>query len=359
MLAGFLPLARRAVSAVLIASAAHAVADETKYPWDQRPPGCFEPATLAQRPRYCNAPEWTDFADSKRKFDRLLAEPDYQLVDRAAGELGFSQARFPSGEYHFEALYLSMVSNFQFTGAHGASIAKEWLQTAGQQGYGQLAQALVYYGRATNARTNRAARTVSPEAWELYYQNLEQSYATLEAASPRLKATGPWHALKVSLVFEHPKYAGERLKVLQAAVAAWPDYLALYVIPMERMHPQRGGSFELMEGVAQFTLSLTRATQGAAMYALAYERVFRTENAYTLNDSNVDWLLLKEGIRDIERRRSVTPLLWKNFAQLACQVDDQPEARRLYDIYDGILNGSLGSMTDESDPCRAFAMAHQ
>ena len=163
--------------------------------------------------------------------------------------------------------------------------------------------------------------------------------------------------MKVSIAFEHPKYATERLKILQTAVAAWPDYLTLYVIPMERMHPKRGGSFELMEGVAQFTLSLTHATQGAAMYALAYERLFRTETAYSLNDSNVDWLLLKVGIRDIERQRAVTPLLWKNFAQLACQVRDKPEARRLYEIYDARLSASLPPLPDNSDPCRAFAMA--
>jgi hypothetical protein len=358
MPAGFSPLVRHAVSALLIASAAHAAADEKRYPWDQRPPECFERAALASPPRYCDAREWTDFAGSKGKFDRLLVEPDYELIDRAAGELGFSQARFPSGEYHFEALYLAMVANFQFTGAHGATIAKEWLQAA-PHGYAQLAQALVYYGRATNARTNRAARTVSPEAWELYYGNLEQAYVALEATSPALKRTGPWHALQLSIAFEHPKYASERLKTLQAAVTAWPDYLALYVIPMERMHPTHGGTFQLMEGVAQYTLSLTRATQGAAMYALAYERVFRMESAYTVNNSSVDWLLLKEGIRDIERRRAVTPLLWKNFAQLACQVRDRPEARRLYDMYDGLLNGSLPAVADESDPCRAFAMAHE
>ena len=347
--------ARLALAAFSIVVSAGAFAGETRYPWDQRPAECFQPSAKVRPPKYCAPPAWTDFAESKRNVDRLLADPeDYELIERAAGELGFSGARFPSGEYAFEALYLSMVGNFQFSGASSAALAKGWLDAAGAEGYAQLAQAIVYYGRAWTVRTNRAPRTVSPEAWELYYSNLEQGNATLDAASPKLKKTGPWHALKVSIAFEHPKYARERLKLLQAAVTAWPDYLALYVIPMERMHPNRGGSFELMEGVAQYTLSVTRASQGAAMYALAYERVFRTEQQYTLEDSEVDWLTVKEGIRDLERRRVVTaPLLWKNFAKLACQLSDRPEARRLYRLHDALLHDAL---PDEADTCRAFAM---
>ena len=354
MIADFSLRARLASTAVLIALCCCASAAEKKYPWDHRPSSCFEPAAAERASDQCSAPPWADFALSKRNFDRLLVEPDYELIERAAGELGFSRARFPSGEYHFEALFLSLRSYFQFAGPRGASVANDWRRAAGPDSYAALAQALVYYGNAWAVRTNRSRRTVSPEAWELYYGQLEQANATLEGASPRLKQTGAWHALKLNIAFEHPKLSSERLKLLQAAVAAWPDYLDIYVIPMERMHPKNGGSFELVEGVAQFSLSLTRPTQGVAMYALAYERVFRSANQYTIAESNVDWMLLKEGIRDIERQRTVKPLLWKNFAQLACQVRDQAEAQHLYRLYDISLNSATG---EDFDPCRAFANA--
>jgi len=363
MIAGSSLPARAAIVALLISVSACGTAPERsaavpakRYPWDRRTADCFEGAALRQIPKHCQAPEWSDFAEAKEHFESLFfVEPDYELVERAANELGFSKARFPSGEYHFEALYQSMVERFQFAGVRGEARAKAWSETNGGKGYAQLAQALVYYGYATSVRTKRAARTVSPEAWELYYANLERASSVLDAASPELMRTGPWHALKVSIAFEHPKYARERLKLLQAAVAAWPDYLALYVIPMEKLHPEHGGSFELMEGVAQFTLSLTRATHGAAMYALAYENIFRTVRVYTIKDSNVDWLTLRQGIGDIERRRDIrSPLLWKNFAQLACNMRDQATARHLYALYDDLVSGAL---PDPSDPCRAFALA--
>jgi hypothetical protein len=298
--------------------------------------------------------EWIDFAQSKRKFDRLLADPDYDLIERAANELGYSRARFPTGEYHFEALYLSMVGMIQLTGVQGARIAKEWTAAKGAYGYAQLAQALVYYGRAWTVRTNQAAHTVSPEAWELFYSNLEQANSTLDSASARLKQSGPWHALKLSVAFHHPRYKSERLRLLQTASSAWPDYLAVYTIPMEIVHPKRGGSFELMEGVARFALSSTQGSHGAAIYALVYERAFRTDRDYSIASAMADWATLKQGFRDLESRRPLPPLLWRNFANLACHMRDKVEARRLYAIYDRLRDDT---MAEDSDPCRQFAMS--
>jgi len=340
--------------ATLTVAASYALAQEKVFPWDARPPECFGTSALAQAgsldPR-CRAPAWTDFAHTRWNFDGLLADPDYDLIERAANELGFSEKRFPSGEYHFEALYLSMVGTFQYTGPHGARIAREWTAAKGPDGYSKLAQALVYYGRAWNMRGGRAPHTISPEAWELFYSNLELANGALDSASDKLKRTGPWHALKLNVAFDHPKYASERLNLVKAASAAWPDYLAVYTIPMEKLSPKNGGSFDLVEGAARYAFSLTKGSYGAGIYALAYERVFRTGNSYTIADSAVDWPLMKQGMRDLEGRSDVPPTLWRSFAQLACQKRDAAETRRLYALYD---NRRTTSVAPDSDACRSF-----
>ncbi|MEO8718472.1 MAG: hypothetical protein ABI423_09670 [Burkholderiales bacterium] len=331
-------------------------AEQKRYPWDHQPGECFQPSTQADdlTRLSCAAPGWTDFAQAKTNFDRLLADPDYDLIERAANDLGFSAERFASGEYLFEALYLSMVGNFQITGVQGARQAAEWTAAKGGEGYSRLAEALVYYGQAWNVRGSRAARTVSPEAWDLFYSLLEKSDATLNVSSEKLRRTGPWHALKLSIAFHHPRYKADRLTLLKSAIAEWPDYLAVYTIPMEILHPRRGGSFELMEGVAQFALENTRTKHGAAIYALAYEWIFRMDHRHSIAESNVDWPTMRLGFRDVETKRMVRPWMWKNFAGLACQVGDRTEARRLYALYD--KSEDAASRTD-SDPCRTYANA--
>lgn len=299
----------------------------------------------------CQTPAWSDFAQSKFTVDGLLADPNYDRLDSAANELGFSDKRFPTGEYHFEALYLSM-EFFQARGPRGARIAREWAAAKGLEGYARLAQALVYYGRAWDLRGGRDPRTLSPEAWELFYSNLELANGALDTASPRLKQTGPWHALKLSVAFDHPKYKDERLKLVKAASAAWPDYLAVYTIPMEKVGPNYGGSFELVEGVARYALSLTQATHGAAIYALAYERLFHFEGRYTIAQSRADWGLMKQGIRDLEKRSDSWPVLWRSFANMACQFRDPAETQRLYAVYDKKRDPDI---PPDTDACRSFA----
>lgn len=352
-----MPGVRLAIATLAVAglTALPSAASDKPYPWDHRPRKCFEPAPAKPDPSFashCKAPGWTDFEQAKRNFVRLFIDPDFDLVERASNELGFSLERFPTGEYRFEALYEAMVVRFQYSSSIGEHLAMGWMHAKGPGGYAKVAEALVQYGRGWDVRGRKDPRIVSPEAWELFYGKLEEAYATLDSASPKIKQTAPWHSLRLSIAFQHPKLKVDRLKALRAASAAWPDHLPVYTIPMELMHPNRGGSFELMEAVGQFALEKTRASHGAAIYALVYERIFRKDGKFTVADSMADWGTLKQGFRDLEARRIGQPSTWKNLAALACQARDRPEARRLYSLYDNARN----TMTPENpDPCRTFA----
>lgn len=66
----------------------------------------------------------------------------------------------------------------------------------------------------------------------------------------------------------------------------------------------------------------------------------------------MDWNLMKQGFRDMESQKA--PIgIWKNFAALACQMRDQKEALRLYQLHDRTSPGSR----ETSDSCRNFAMS--
>ncbi|MEO8718471.1 MAG: hypothetical protein ABI423_09665 [Burkholderiales bacterium] len=300
----------------------------------------------------CRGQDWADYEQSKSNFGSLLVTPDYDLIERASQELGFSREKFATGEYLFEALYTTLSTSLDFDGAHGARFVEQWLSAKGSAGYAYLGKALVQYHGAWKARGTGFANTVTPEAWDAFYKGLAEANATLDSSSAMLKQMGPWHALKLAIVFAHPKLESERPKALQAASLAWPDYLTVYSIPMERMHPRWGGSYELMEGVARFALDRTKAEHGASIYALLYERQFREDCDCTLADSKADWTLMKQGFRDADKRRALQPLRTKRFAALACQVRDRDEARRLYEIYDKVRDRSAG---EEPDACRIFA----
>lgn len=326
-----------------------------QYPWDHRPRKCFLPGDGPSFDPQCRFSNWPDYATAKGRVDRLFADPDYDLIERAEKELGFSKETFATGEYHFDAWYLSLQANFRHQPHTAGAKVREWASRKGQGGYVRMAEALTLYGEAWQARGSGFSNTVSPEAWKLYHAKLMAADKVLEAASPELRQTGPWHALKLEIAFQHPEQEERRLPLLKAASAAWPEYDKIYLVPMRFAHPRWGGSFEVMDAVARFAMEQTGSRKGAAFYSLLYEQATRGERRYTLRDMNADWNLLKQGFRDVEARGAAQPWIWRNFARLACQIRDKEESRRLYELYDKHRNSAQAA--ESSDSCRAFAMS--
>ena len=154
-----------------------------RYPWDMRPSKCFMdpkefPAILTSPE--CKNRDWLYFEESKRNFGSLMgAQPNYELLDRAANEIGFSRDRFKTGEYLFEAAYMHLDLGLQAVTQHhpefGSIFVEQWLRAKGNEGYAQLAQALLQYHQAWHARSNGAASTVTPEGWKLFYAKLDEA----------------------------------------------------------------------------------------------------------------------------------------------------------------------------------------
>lgn len=343
------------VSPNVLAQQPEAAQPLKRFPWDSRPGKCFLGQDATAFPECRPSPDWATYAETRMHVDLLWPEPDFDLIERAANELGFSRDRFATGEYLFEPWYASMQSAFQHSRGHYAALASNWVTTKGGDGYAKLAEALVQYGNAWDARGYGYGNTVSPEAWQLYYKKLEEVNSILDAASPKLKQTGPWYVLKLQIAFQSPNMKSKRLELLQAAGDAWPEYVSIYSVPMQYAHPRWGGSFDVMDGVARYAADKTRAQLGDAMYSIAYERALRGDDSYTLRDTEVNWTRMKQGFRDVESRGLGQPWIWRNFAALACQMRDRDEARRLYGLYDSLAKPVA---RDAIDSCRQFAMSN-
>lgn len=326
-----------------------------KYPWDARPNKCFLSAEALQSWSCRTEGDWPNFVESKRHVDRLYVEPDYDLIDRAATEVGLSDRQFPNGRYLFEAWIFSAEANFKYDLENQVRIVTGWESAKGSDGFAVVAKAYVQVGQAWEARGNGFSNTVSPEAWDVYYKKLESADAILDSASPLVRNSGPWYYLKAQIAYQHPKLKTSAAKVLEEAIAKWPDCESFYTLAMGFVQPKWGGSFEDMDGVARLAMDKTRAKWGVAFYSLLYGWSFASNTEYTLRDSKADWSLMKNGFRDLEAHQGQNPTIWRQFAGLACQMRDRDEARRLYELYDSLSEPKQAEQ--EADACRQFAYA--
>jgi hypothetical protein len=348
------PLWLVAAGLLFTASAAAQVAPPKKYPWDVRPNKCFMPPAdgVAERPE-CKTDDWPNFAQARTRVDRLLGEPDFDLIERAERDLGFSRERFKTGEYLFEPWFLSLDSFLNAWGERGKVLATEWTHAKGKRGYAPLALAMATHVEAWAARGRGYANTVSPEAAEIYRKKIEEADALLETASNELRAMAPWHQVKLRLAFERRQGKHPPIQVLERATQQWPDHLPLYTAAMYYLSPKWGGSFEEMDAIARYAMERARDGAKAGTYALVYERHLRInrDSTYTLADTAVDWDLMKQGFRELEGK---APWMPRAFAGLACQIRDREEARRLYALHE---QRNPGAPVDQLDPCRVFAMS--
>ena len=345
-----------AVQSQAVAQQPPPVAAPKKFYWDKRPDQCFQPG--AAESAMCAAePNWPDYRQTVGRVTNLFVEPDFDLIQRAEDELGYSRQKFPTGEYYFEAWYFSLENNFSFFPSnYRRKTASDWAKSKGSDGYVKLVEAMLHYAEAWLARGRGQANTVAPEAWDLYNEKLDQALRDLDSASPKLKQTGPWHDVKLRIMFQGANYRNMRLEAFKSAIDAWPDYATIYVTAMKYNLPRWGGSFELVEGIARFAAEKNGPELGAAVYAIAYERLLRGDGEYTLRDSQADWDLMKRGFRVLEDKGGAQVSLWKNFAKFACDMRDRDEARRLYAVSDRVMPPTG---TEAPDPCRRFAMSSE
>ena len=340
-----------AIAVLLLALGTQAQPMPRKFPWDQRPNKCFLPGAeeVANTPM-CQASDWPTFADTKHRVDMLMGNDEaFDLLERAEREVGFSRERFPTGEYRFEAWFLSMDAFYRAWGARAKAIATAWA-TRSKEGYAPLAQAMAAHNEGRTVRGGGYANTVSPEQWEIYFRKLQEADALLEAALPKLREMAPWHIVKLRLAFESSGKTASPGDAFKRAAEQWPDFLPLYTVTMFYSQPKWGGSWEEMDAVARHAMSKAR-TDKAGMYTLVYERHLRVnrDSSYTLRDTKVDWKLMKQGFRELEDKM---PWMTFGFAGLACQMRDRDEAKRLYAVMD---KRNPEAKPDPLDACRVFA----
>jgi len=129
----------------------------------------------------CEAPpDWPTYSITVQHMRMLWMNPNFDLIERGENELGYSNGQFETGSYYFEAWMDGLTAGVERPAEQVASLIERWTEAKGDQGFVKVFEALQWQGNAWAARGGGFARTVAPEAWDLFYKNLARANAVLE-----------------------------------------------------------------------------------------------------------------------------------------------------------------------------------
>lgn len=327
-----------------------------QYPWDHRQLSCLSADPEIANSQMCAFEHWPDSYTARERAYQLFVMPNWELVARAEKELGFSKGMFDDGKYHAE-IWADALGRSYSQHAGTREEAERWVAALGGQGYGPLAVALSHVGDAKQARGGGAARTITPEGWKLIATSLETADRLLDECPAAVNGSIPWHDAKIDVTFLHPEWEDRRENVRRAAFAAWPAAGSLYMTPMIHALPMWGGSFEEVEVIAQLAVENSRKTHGTRHYAMLYELLLRLQSVFTINDTEVNWSLMKESFREIAAKGH-DRWLFANMAKLACDKRDRAEAKFLFEVFEKDNPGVKLSEMRQKEPnaCLEFAL---
>jgi hypothetical protein len=328
------------------------------YPW-ARPLGkCAQPGATVTVTNCKPPPDWPDLTRSVQHVNLLFAnlDGDYELITRAENDLAFSTQRFDLGAYYADAWYYGLEEMFGYGGEYARSQVETWKLKLGSDGTIPLAEALIHNGDAWKARGGGYADKIPDEGWTLYYAGLDRALAALEQASDRLKATAPYHDMRLRILLHMRGKRQAALEEFNESIKRWPDYRRFYSTAGKVALPEWGGDFKVLDGIAREAVKRNAPDEGALIYSWFYGGLIVDEGRYTMSDTEVDWKLMKRGIQLWTDRQATNIYTLELFAKSACQMRDRDEARRIYEVIDARAKPGEGT-PKVSDACRVYATA--
>ena len=285
------------------------------------------------------------------RVDALLRAEDFATLNRMAAEFRTTRARTPSGVWKLRTFHLSVrqyLAQAQPAGecvSTAGPILKRWMAADPTAPTPVITQASVLLEQAWCKRHGSAWGEAAFLADALEADEWLAAHKASASIDPEYYAT----AEDIAFVTRHEKGDFERL--LAEGITHEPRYYGLYFSAMKYYLPSAYGSNEQVDRIARLAVDKTSASDGAGAYARVYWAYVNC--GCEIWQSSVDWPLMKRSMADVVVRY---PADWNivNFARIACQMGDGPEAAK----YLGKLkndNGLAWASDEERDQCFTVA----
>ncbi len=232
-----------------------------------------------------------------------LNREDFAQLENIAATVRTDKSRFAGGVWKLNTFYLTVQGPGSLTAsdsvwqAHIARL-KRWVAAYPESITPHIALAQSYMRYAWKARGHGYANTVTEEGWKQFNSRIQQSRTTLEEAKS-ISANDPqwYHDMQtVALTQDWPRAQVDQL--LEAAIAAEPNYYYFYVAEANYLLPRWNGKPGEAEAFAASIADRVGGQSGSVIY-------FRIAEAMDCCGAKnllpaLSWDRIKEGFTAVE-----------------------------------------------------------
>lgn len=187
-----------------------------------------------------------------------------------------------------------------------------------------LAEAEYWYEYAWHARGSGVASTVSPEGWKLFKQRLEKTEQILKETKSYASDLPAWYQLMIDVEFELGRPQKTIVKTFNEAVHRYRFYYPNYFTMAFYLLPKWGGSWQVVDNFANWSVKYTQPKIGDTMYVrtywYVYEKMWKSRTFFT--KTKVSWKKMKASFQTIIRRHPKSYWDLNNYAKFACLAGD-------------------------------------
>jgi hypothetical protein len=291
----------------------------------------------------------------------FLAER-FSDLDYLAGEYLGNESRTLSGQWMIEKLHTGILSTVPCACKDEEEIiemeqrAARWIAANPDSPTAHLVYAEALRKHGWWFRGNGYAKDVRPDAWKPFREYLEAARSYLMERKEMLANDPRWYSVMLRLANGQSWPIEDFSGLLQEAAERHPYYYMIYYEAISYLSPKWHGNAALLEGMANFAVSMTQDEEGEAIYARIYWSAADVQFGHGLVSGQPEvWATMRQGFYDMLEDY---PDQWNiiNFARYSCVARDKELAAELFPAIDeNLVTRAWGTRGPDYAQCREWA----
>lgn len=266
---------------------------------------------------------------------------NFKVLNMLGAKFLSNQSRTSSGLWKLTFYYdgLSNVPNTSIKHpAYWTNLREKiqrWVKLDADRSFAHMVFVDVLIHEAWKHRGGAYAHKVKEEAWEPFYETIEEARLYLVEHEEIRHEDPQWYYHMITIA----KAQGWEMKdfygLMDEAISEHPQFYENYFNAIYYLQPRWHGSDDAIERFANFAVRKSKAHEGDGMYARIYWFAAYAEYEDELfKKSRIKWEKMKRGIDDVIKR---WPDQWNinNFTYFSCLAGDKAMTQKLMSMMKG------------------------